>query len=161
VEAVVLPVIAREWPGMPMRSWGDPSGATPGQRDGTTCIGALTRLGFNCMPAPGNNSYTPRRDAVIKLLKRMGGFIVDNSPLPNGERRCPVLTKGFNGGYQFARVRSADGGEIYHYEPLKNIYSHVHDALQYLVLGATSPFAGMESGMVLPVAQRDTWRGAV
>ena len=41
--------------------------------------------------------------------------------------------KGFNGGYRYARVGGS--GNRFHEKPLKNEYSHPHDALQYLLLG--------------------------
>ena len=48
--------------------------------------------------------------------------------------RCKHLVKGFEGGYQYKRMQVS--GERYADKPDKNHYSHVHDALQYLLLGA-------------------------
>ena len=48
---------------------------------------------------------------------------------------CPTLIKGFMNGYQYRRMKVS--GEARHEDkPDKNKYSHVHDALQYLMLGA-------------------------
>ena len=50
------------------------------------------------------------------------------------DRRCPTLIKGFEGGYSYRKLQVS--GERYDTKPDKNMYSHVHDALQYLMLGA-------------------------
>ena len=50
------------------------------------------------------------------------------------DRRCPTLIKGFQGGYCYRRMQVS--GERYDDKPEKNMYSHCHDALQYLMLGA-------------------------
>ena len=44
---------------------------------------------------------------------------------------CPVLRKGFNGGYKDRRIQ-VTGEERFTEEPMKNAYSHPHDALQYV-----------------------------
>jgi hypothetical protein len=46
-----------------------------------------------------------------------------------------MVRKGFNGGYRYRKLQ-VSGGERYSDEPEKNKYSHPHDALQYLLLGA-------------------------
>ena len=50
------------------------------------------------------------------------------------DRRCPTLIKGFEGGYGYKRMQVS--GERFDDKPDKNMYSHIHDALQYLMLGA-------------------------
>ena len=50
------------------------------------------------------------------------------------DRRCPQIIKGFQGGYCYRRMQVS--GERYEDKPEKNMYSHIHDALQYLMLGA-------------------------
>jgi hypothetical protein len=47
--------------------------------------------------------------------------------------KCKVVRKGFNGGYKYRRIQ-VTGEERYTDEPMKNAYSHPHDALQYLAL---------------------------
>ena len=48
--------------------------------------------------------------------------------------RCRNLIKGFEGGYQYRRLQVS--GERFDDKPDKNHFSHIHDALQYLMLGA-------------------------
>ena len=54
------------------------------------------------------------------------GFLIDP--------RCKELIKGFEGGYAYRRIQVS--GERYDDRPEKNHFSHIHDALQYLMLGA-------------------------
>jgi hypothetical protein len=60
--------------------------------------------------------------------------MVDGKPAFLIDRRCPTLIKGFEGGYQYKRMQVS--GERFDDKPEKNMYSHIHDALQYLMLGA-------------------------
>ena len=48
--------------------------------------------------------------------------------------RCRTLIKGFEGGYQYKRMQVS--GERFDDKPEKNHFSHIHDALQYLMMGA-------------------------
>ena len=48
--------------------------------------------------------------------------------------KCINLIKGFSGGYHYKRIQTS--GERYDERPNKNRFSHIHDALQYLLLGA-------------------------
>ena len=50
------------------------------------------------------------------------------------DNRCLNLKKGFNGGYYYRRLQTS--GNRYDEKPFKNRYSHVHDALQYMMMGA-------------------------
>jgi len=59
------------------------------------------------------------------------------------DRRCPQLIKGFEGGYAYKRMEVS--GERYADKPDKNMFSHVHDAAQYLFLGAGEGRALMNS----------------
>jgi hypothetical protein len=60
--------------------------------------------------------------------------MVDGKPAFLVDRRCPTLIKGFEGGYSYKRMQVS--GERFDDKPDKNMYSHIHDALQYLMLGA-------------------------
>ena len=61
------------------------------------------------------------------------------SSVPDGsgiliDPKCNNLIKGFDGGYHYRRMQVS--GERYDEKPNKNRFSHVHDALQYMLLGA-------------------------
>jgi hypothetical protein len=100
------------------------------------------REGFNATvgqkirikPAPvKGNLITPRLEAVRSVLR-------DD---PTGQPRyvvsakCKVTREGFNRGYVNVRVEYSTGGGRWKDEPLKNEFSHVHDGLQYGILGLT------------------------
>jgi hypothetical protein len=69
--------------------------------------------------------------------------MVDGKPAFLIDRRCSQLIKGFEGGYQYKRMEVS--GERYADKPDKNMYSHIHDALQYMMLGAGEGRALMNS----------------
>lgn len=134
VTDIVKPAIAKEFAGMQVVSVGDPSGSTGAQANiEITCFGELANLGIPTRPAK-TNEFTMRREAVLYWLGRnaygRAGFQIDPS--------CHILRKGFLGSYQFARVQVA-GEERYKDQPVKNEYSHLQDALQYLCMEAHSP----------------------
>jgi hypothetical protein len=69
--------------------------------------------------------------------------MVEGKPAILIDRRCPQLIKGFEGGYAYKRMQVS--GERFADKPDKNMFSHVHDAAQYLLLGAGEGRALMNS----------------
>lgn len=114
-----------------IRVFGDPAGNQKAQTDERTCFQEVKAAGLN-IRAPGNlkgNNFIQRRSAVAWFLSKLTGgqpaFILDPC--------CGTLRKGFNGGYKYRRLQ-VTGEDRYTEEPLKNRYSHPHDALQYVAL---------------------------
>ena len=109
--------------------FGDPSGDFRAQTDESTPFQVLRGAGLKARPAPSND-VALRLESVSSTLTRMteglSGFLIDP--------RCKELIKGFEGGYQYRRIQVS--GERYDDRPDKNRFSHIHDALQYLMLGA-------------------------
>jgi hypothetical protein len=109
--------------------YGDPAGDFRAQTDETTPFQILRGAGLRAFPTH-SNSVDLRLESVSSQLMKMAegkpAFIVD--------RRCPMLIKGFEGGYAYKRMEVS--GERYADKPDKNMFSHVHDSLQYLLLGA-------------------------
>ena len=60
--------------------------------------------------------------------------MADGKPAFLIDKRCATLIKGFDSGYSYRRMMVS--GERFDDKPDKNMYSHIHDALQYLMLGA-------------------------
>jgi len=130
----VVPAMNTLFPGWQKnwRGWGDPSGMGRTGGDDTTMFSHAREAGMLLLRAPTNDPDR-RQDAVVKLLTSMerGRPKLLVSPV------CRVLVQGFRGGYmlppqtQDATKRMASDG------PVKNIYSHIHDANQYLALGLT------------------------
>jgi hypothetical protein len=121
--------IATRFNNLDVYIYGDPAGDFRAQTDETTPFGILRGAGLKATPAP-SNSIDLRLESVSSQLTKMvdgkSGLLID--------RRCPQIIKGFQGGYCYRRMQVS--GERYEDKPEKNMYSHIHDALQYLMLGA-------------------------
>jgi hypothetical protein len=83
-------------------------------------------------PIPGEISFAKRRQSVEQLLiksyKWINGQIV---PRLRIHERCAFLREGLQGGYCYPKVAGGIGGE-YKPTPIKNRFSHVCNALEYL-----------------------------
>jgi hypothetical protein len=110
--------------------FGDPAGNQRSQTDERTALDIMRQhTGWKWRPAP-TNDFTMRKEVVSASLNRM----VDGRPGFLLSPKCAKLRKGFAGGYHYKAVSSANGA-TFHEKPNKNEYSHVADALQYLLLG--------------------------
>lgn len=115
-----------------IRSYIDPAGFQKAQTDERTCADVMREIGFRKI-IPGPVVWEARRRAVEDFLTKTYG---DGPALLIDEARCPILTEGFSGGYRYADKAVAI--EPVHVRPVKNKYSHPHDALQYVCAGATA-----------------------
>lgn len=111
--------------------YGDPAGEQRSQTDEMTPFLILANQGIIAYPV-FTNDVTIRRESVARLLTQLDAS--GNPMLVVGEK-ASMVRKGFMGGYRYRRMQVV-GSERYADKPDKNQYSHVHDALQYLVLGA-------------------------
>lgn len=109
--------------------YGDPAGDFRAQTDESTPFQIMRGAGLKAIPAP-SNSVDLRLEAVSSTLNKM----VEGKPAFLVDRRCETLVKGFESGYSYRRLNVS--GERFDEKPDKNMYSHIHDALQYLMLGA-------------------------
>jgi hypothetical protein len=116
--------------------YGDPAGKQKGYREET----AFQILNEYCpldpmdpsviwREAPSNDPLL-RFEAVNAALDRM----IDGSAGVLVSPNCKTIRKGFNGGYHYKYLKSGDGTQTQEI-PNKNRYSHVMDAVQYLLLG--------------------------
>ena len=141
---VVKPFLARYFRDSKIGfSVADPAGNNRGEGEGKSSIKILNdeyvtefndtplNMGFETVGAKTNDP-TLRFNAVNTFLGKMvrgkPGLIVNSV-------YCPVIRKGFNGEYKFRKIQSVGREEVYTQKPLKNKYSHPHDAVQYLCLG--------------------------
>lgn len=105
----------------------DPAGISGNQNDGSSCVTEMWDAGIRSI-YPGPVNWEERRsgveDLLIKHTKTGPGILID-------EGECPVIARGFGGGYEY----SEKSAEIQQdsLRPIKNLYSHPHDGLQYLV----------------------------
>ena len=121
--------IATRFSGLDVNIFGDPAGDFRAQTDESTPFQILRGAGLRATPAP-SNSIDLRLESVSSQLTKMA----DGYPAFKIDRRCPTLIKGFQNGYCYRRMQVS--GERFDDKPEKNMYSHIHDALQYLMLGA-------------------------
>ena len=121
--------ILKDFPTNEMLIYADPAGDQRAQTDEATPFQILRANGVNAFPAPSNDPIV-RIESVTATLTRM----VDGKPGLLLDPSCAQLRKGFASGYQYKRMQ-VSGEARYDLKPNKNKYSHVHDALQYLMLG--------------------------
>jgi hypothetical protein len=125
---VVIPALNREFDEMEVRSYGDPGAVASSQNDNKTALLIQSEEGLHTTAAR-SNLHADRKDAVITHLQRWSsngpGLIIDPS--------CKYLIKALNGGYRYKRTAVA-GKEMYKDVPEKNEFSHVAEALEYVLL---------------------------
>ncbi len=102
----------------------DPAAKQRSMNDAKAGVEVLRDNGFAVRTAK-SNTFTDRKEAVVHFLRLRDKFKV-------GEN-CPVLRKGFLAEYKFEESRRVHG-IMYKDKPMKNEYSHIHDALQYAMM---------------------------
>ncbi len=125
---IVKPVLMNKYSGFQIHSAGDPAGNIRAQTDERTCLQELLEAGIYTEPA-STNDFIPRRESVAFFMTRM----MDGEPAFMLNPRCTNLRKGFLGRYKFERLKTS-GNARYKDRPVKDIYSHIQDALQYACL---------------------------
>lgn len=109
---------------------GDPAGEARSQADDNTPFLALRAAGIDARPASTNDPIK-RRESVAFFLNKM----FDGEPGILIHPNCQRLRKSLAGGYHYRRMQIA-GEERYHEEAVKDMSSHVADALAYMLVGA-------------------------
>lgn len=125
--------MSMEYQGFEFRVYGDPAGDTrapTSQRDEDTYYSILRASGIPAVPTHSND-FVLRREALVAPMLRM----VDGKPGLVLSPKAKYLRKGLSGGYHYRRVKVA-GDERYEDKPVKNVYSHICEAAEYLLLGA-------------------------
>lgn len=107
----------------------DPAALQRSQNDAKAATDILREAGLHYKIAR-TNSIVARHDAVVYFLRKKKGLLLS----PN----CNYLRKGFISEYKYDELRGNSRG-LFKEKPLKNIYSHIHDALQYACLELYMP----------------------
>lgn len=102
----------------------DPAGFAKKDTDMRTCAMSLDDAGFS--PMPGAIAWAERKKSVEKFLTNIYGGL---PAFKMSEYDCPIMLRGFEGGYQYdeGEDKLEKSGKV---RPLKNEFSHPHDALQ-------------------------------
>ena len=102
----------------------DPAAAQRSMNDAKAGLEILKEAGLPVKLAK-SNSPVERREAVTHFLLLRDKFKLSPD--------CHMLRRGFISEYKYEE-RRAISGERFKDKPLKNMYSHVHDALQYAAM---------------------------
>lgn len=129
-------LLASRFPGFPVEFAAiDPSAAKGVDGSGNELswlqtAAKVSKLKIRPAPVP-NNDLTIRLEAVRRPLTKT---------IEGGQPAlliCPtmkILRRGFNSGYKYRRTMLAGKEGRYENKPVKNQFSHVHDAAQYLMV---------------------------
>lgn len=111
----------------------DPAGFQRAQTDEKTCVDVLREVfGPGVSLQPGPVAWEARRKSVEEYLIRTYG----EGPGLVISETAPILIEGFNGGYQYPeKALEVEPAKL---RPVKNKFSHPHDALQYVCAGSIS-----------------------
>lgn len=121
------------FPGYKFIDWGDPAGNAQSQTDERTCFDIQREFkdpfGNRLVDVQaGEISWTGRHRAMEDVLKRLEDDGIPFLQIDPSER---FLIDAFKGGYRKRKV--AQTKELYVDEPEKNEFSHLMNALEYLV----------------------------
>lgn len=157
VENDLIPRLMRDfnWPMTPAVVFGDPAGMNQTEMSVVTAYQFLESKGLRtCKPDLKNNDVLVRITAVDALLRQ--GDFKSGMPMFLMSRECEWLREAMNGGYCYEKKRTVSGGmERYKDRPDKDSpYSHVADALQYVVVGTTG---GASAYSVAYTPRNDLW----
>ncbi|MGN6596090.1 hypothetical protein [Sphingopyxis terrae] len=131
-------MLASRFPGFPVEFAAVDPAATKGV-DGTgnelswlQTAAKVSKLKIRPAPVP-NNDLTIRLEAVRRPLTKI---LEGDRPALVISPACKILRRGFNSGYKYRRTMIAGKEGRYDNKPVKNQFSHVHDALQYLMVAS-------------------------
>lgn len=114
-----------KFPDAKYRDWGDPAGDNKySQRSGGfTSNTMLIKSATGISVRPADQNWAARRESVERQMGQIDGLLIDPS--------CIRLINGFIGGYHYKEIgTSGQFSDI----PEKNKYSHIHEALQYVMM---------------------------
>lgn len=113
------------------RVWGDPAGDIRAGTDERTVFDILKKHGLPAKPTHTNDPII-RREAVASKLTRLDH---NGKPALMVHPRCVALRKALGGAYKYRRLQVGGSTMQYADKPDKGPYSHIAEALQYMLLG--------------------------
>jgi len=120
--------LEQRFPGHTFVAYGDPKGQDKTQSDERTAYDIFKANGIGMKPAPVKMNLIETRIAAVDSIL---GQLYDGRPRLQISPNCRTLIAAMEGGYCYERkVRSSEIKT----EPSKNRFSHLADALQYLLL---------------------------
>lgn len=125
----------------------DPACNIRSQLDDKTQLMIWNNLGLNCRLATTNSPKI-----TVEAVKSMLNTMIQGRPALTISSKCKMLRKAMNGSYQYKRINAS--GERYGEKPDKGPYSHVANALEYLVNGLGTGKKLISSNRFREMAQR-------
>ncbi len=112
------------FPSAKYADWGDPAGDNQFSKKGGgfTSNTKLVQEATGIRIKPSNQNWMARKESVERQLGAIDGLLIDPS--------CIRLINGFIGGYHYKEIGVSG---TFQDKPDKNKFSHVHDALQYVM----------------------------
>lgn len=123
-------LINKKYNGFDVEVYGDPAGDQRAQTDEQTPFQVFANHGLDIMPAYTNDIIL-RLESVSASLGKLDS--IGNPAFVLGPN-CKILRKAMAGAYKYRRMQVS--GNHYTEKPDKNKFSHVADALQYMMIGA-------------------------
>lgn len=132
----------------------DPACNIRSQLDDNTHLAIWKGMGLNCVL-----SSTNKPSIVTEGVKSKLNTLTAGKPSLVISDKCKQLRKGMNGGYQYRRINQS--GERYSETPDKSKYSHICNALEYLVdgSGASVELLGKPTQLQLNTSSSRGWMG--
>lgn len=131
VEDKVLPYLNRKYPlwHKSYESCHDPSGDNRSQADAKTCAQILREFNIISRPA-ASNDRTFRGDSLKYFMRKLAG----GQPGLFLSNRVERIRSGLRGKFKYEKIKTVKltGEEQYHDKPVKNKYSHICEALEYI-----------------------------
>jgi hypothetical protein len=120
----VAKALAMQFPGASYTDYADPAGAAKySRREGGFTSNEELMRECGVLVISSDQNFSARTGAVETALQRSNGILIDPS--------CTRLINGFVGGYCYSEVGTTGA---YRDTPDKNRFSHIHDALQYVMV---------------------------
>jgi hypothetical protein len=136
LEYILIPYLKEHYTLYKLFVIGDPAGAHRSQLDDSSAFSVLKQWGLSAMPAPTNDPMRRIQAVERRLLQRSSagpGLLVSLEG-------CPLLIEGFERGYKYRRTKTGDLLNVPDKAGASARFTHVHDALQYAVLGHQNNF---------------------
>jgi len=134
VENTVIPHLDRFYPFWRdnYKSVHDPAGQGESQIDRRTCQEILEKFGIESEPAASSNAAMPRRNGLKYHLRKLSR----GEPCFLLSSRCQQIREGLMGQFQYPKIKAANDNleDRYHEKPLKNMYSHACESLEYIAM---------------------------
>lgn len=103
-------------------------------REGRAMADVMREYGFQPQSSP-EQAFGKRRNNVERLMTSLYKSIDGtHTPKFRVHERCELLIAALNGGYAYPEMSGGRGGE-FNPRPLKNRYSHIANAMEYLCSG--------------------------